>query len=244
MPKLNQILAIEKGIKSRVTGAVTKLRKMILKPALLNGFSKTYVKKDEDGDNFPPENNKVQLVASEAIADLQKHLTELLDVTLTKDVANCSAVADVVVEGNVIMEKVPVTYLLFLEKELANLQSFVAQIPVLGSEDDWFFDENSNLYKTQPTLTSKTKKVQKPIVLYDATKEHPAQTQLITEDIVVGHWSTVKQSGALPMPRKKQILEKIEKLSNAVKFAREEANSTEAKQLYIANKIFQFILDK
>ena len=116
MPKLNQILAIEKGIKSRVTGAVTKLRKMILKPALLNGFSKTYVKKDEDGDNFPPENNKVQLVASEAIADLQKHLTELLDVTLTKDVANCSAVADVVVEGNVIMEKVPVTYLLFLEK--------------------------------------------------------------------------------------------------------------------------------
>ena len=127
---------------------------------------------------------------------------------------------------------------------MANLQSFVAQIPVLGSEDDWFFDENSNLYKTQPTQTSKTKKVQKPIVLYDATKEHPAQTQLITEDIVVGHWSTVKQSGALPMPRKKQILEKIEKLSNAVKFAREEANSTEAKQLYIANKIFQFILDK
>merc|ERR1711976_528148 len=159
-------------------------------------MGKTYEKKDEDGDNFPPENNKVQLVASEAIADLQKHLTELLDVTLTKDLANCSAVADVVVEGNVIMEKVPVTYLLFLEKELGNLQSFVAQIPVLSPEDDWFFDENSNLYKTQPTQTSKTKKVQKPIVLYDATKEHPAQTQLITEDIVIGHWSTVKQSGA------------------------------------------------
>ncbi|WP_372364605.1 hypothetical protein [Candidatus Uabimicrobium sp. HlEnr_7] len=244
MPKLNQILAIEKGIRSRVTGAVTKLRKMVLKPALLNGFSKNYEKKDEDGDSFPPESNKVQLIASEAITDLEKHLTELLDITLTKDMANCSAIADIVVDGNVIMEKVPVTYLLFLEKELGNLQSFVAQVPVLNPEDDWFFDDNSNLYKTQATLTSKTKKVQKPIVLYDATKEHPAQTQMITEDIVIGHWSTVKQSGALPMPKKKQILERIEQLNKAVKFAREEANSIETKQQYIANKIFKFILDK
>ena len=100
------------------------------------------------------------------------------------------------------------------------------------------------MYKTQATLTSKTKKVQKPIVLYDATKEHPAQTQLITEDVVIGHWSTVKHSGALPMPKKKKILENIEKLNKAVKFAREEANSIDTKQLYIANKIFKFVLDK
>jgi hypothetical protein len=38
-------------------------------------------------------------------------------------------------------------------------------------------------------------------VLYDATEHHPAQTQLISEDVIVGWWETVKHSGAIPRPR-------------------------------------------
>lgn len=241
MPKLNQVLAIEKGIKSRISSSITRLRQIIQKPALLNGFSKTYTKKNEDGDSFPPENSKVQVIVNDSINELERHLAELFDVILTKDMANCNAVADVVVDGNVIIEKAPVTYLLFLEKELANLQNFVNQIPVLTADEDWLFDNNSNLYKTKEIVTTKTKKMQKPIVLYDATKEHPAQTQIITEDVIIGSWSTVKHSGAFPMPQKKKILEKIEKLTSAVKFAREEANSIDVKQQYIGNNIFRFI---
>jgi hypothetical protein len=33
-----------------------------------------------------------------------------------------------------------------------------------------------------------------------ATGEHPAQTQLITEDEIVGFSKTIKQSGAIPKP--------------------------------------------
>ena len=51
MPKLNQILAIEKGVKSRVCGEMTKMQHSVQKTALLNGFSKTYTKKNEDSDN-------------------------------------------------------------------------------------------------------------------------------------------------------------------------------------------------
>lgn len=240
MPKLNQILAIEKSVKSRVYSEITKMHHGIQKSALLNGFSKTYTKKDEDGDNFPPEKHRVQVVASETLKNLEKNLTELLDITLTKDKANCNALADIKVDDLVIKD-VPVTYLLFLEKQLNDIYTFVSKIPVLSSEEDWTFDENSNLYKTPPIETTKTKKVQKPIVLYDATKEHPAQTQLISEDVIIGHWTTIKQSGALPEPQKKAFLEKIEKLSKAVKFAREEANSVKAEKQEVGKVLFHYI---
>ena len=244
MPKLNQILAIEKGVKSRVYSEMTKKHHDIQKSALLNGFSKTYTKKNEDGDDFPPENHKVQIIASEMLEELQKLMTELLDVTFTKDVANCEAKADVVVDGKTIIKDAPVTYLLFMEKQLSDLYTFVAKIPELNPEEDWIFDENSNLYKTASIKTTKTKKVKKAIVLYDATKEHPAQTQLISEDEIIGHWNTIKQSGALPKPRKKKLLARVEKLSKAVKFAREEANSVEAKRKEVSNVIFDYIFAK
>ncbi|MDQ3812829.1 MAG: hypothetical protein M3347_02630 [Armatimonadota bacterium] len=39
--KLNQVVAIEKGVKSRVYGEVTELHKTSQKPELFNGFIKT-----------------------------------------------------------------------------------------------------------------------------------------------------------------------------------------------------------
>jgi hypothetical protein len=83
--------------------------------------------------------------------------------------------------------------------------------------------------------------VQRPITLYEATKEHPAQTQLITEDVIAGAWITIKYSGAIPAPRKKQLLGRIEKLSNAVKFAREQANAAEATDKKLGKEVFDFL---
>jgi len=83
--------------------------------------------------------------------------------------------------------------------------------------------------------------MQKGIVLYDATEHHPAQTQLITEDVVVGHWTTTKFSGAIPRPRKKVLLERIRQLADAVKFAREQANSIEADDQKVGRKVLDFI---
>ena len=46
-----------------------------------------------------------------------------------------------------------------------------------------------------------------------ATEEHPAQTQLITDDQIVGYVTTVKRSGAIPRELKRNLLRRIEKLS-------------------------------
>ncbi len=173
---------------------------------------------------------------------ISRLLTELMDVTASKDYANCHARADVVVEGQTLVKDAPVPFLLFLEKHLTDLHTFVDKLPNLDSADDWVSDPNSGLYKTAPIATHRTKKVQKPIVLYDATDKHPAQTQLITEDVLVGYWDTVKQSGALPLPRKRELLERLESLSQAVKFAREQANDAEATEQKIGGAIFAYLL--
>jgi len=242
MPKLNQVLAIEKGTKSRVYAEVTTMNAAAQKPALFAGFAKAYKPKEEDGEVFPPESVRVQMNARDMLANLARHLGELFDVSAAKDWANCQARADVVVDGTVIVPQAPATYLLFLEKQLHDIQTFVTNLPTLDPAEDWHFDEAANLYKSQQTKTGRTKKVQKAIVLYDATKEHPAQTQLITEDVTIGHWDTVKHSGALPPRRKQELLERIEKLMNAVKFAREEANGTEADKKSLAGPIFAYLL--
>jgi hypothetical protein len=242
MPKLNQIIAVEKGVKSRVYGEITEMHKVSQKPELFNGFVKTYRKKDEDGEDYPQERKKAQMAADAMLSKAAALLTELFDVTATKDWGNRHAVADVEVDGQVLIKDAPVPFLLFLEKQIADLHTFVEKVPVLDETDDWMKDDASGLYKTAPTTTHRTKKVQKPVVLYEATKEHPAQTQIITEDVVVGFWDTIKHSGALPTPRKQLLLERIEKLSKAVKFAREQANAAEAEQQRIGKAIFDYLL--
>lgn len=242
MPKLNQILAIEKGIKTRVYAEVSDLHKATQKPTLMNGFHKTYQRKDEDGEVYPPESQKVRYVYSDVLKRISKSLTELFDITATKDWANCSAKADVVIDGKTLLADVPATYLLFLEKQLSDLHTFIGKMSELDPGEDWDLDQSSGLFKTPPTQTHRTKKVQRPIVLYDATEHHPAQTQLITDDVVVGYWNTVKYSGGIPATRKQAILERIEKLSNAVKFAREQANATQTEKRQLGKEVLDYLL--
>ena len=227
MATLNQIIAIEKGVKSRVHGAVTELYKLVQKAELFNGLSRTYQKRDEEGEDLPAEKKRVQMTTAEALKDAQKHLAELMEVTARKDWTNCQATADVTIDGTVLIEQAPVTFLLFLEKQLVDLRTFIDSLPVLDEAETWTRDENAGLWRTEPTQTHRTKKVQKPVVLYPATTEHPAQTQMVTEDVVVGYWSQVKQSGALPKPARAQLAERVDAVLRAVKQAREAANARE-----------------
>jgi hypothetical protein len=241
MAKLNQILAIEKGIKTRVYGEFTDLHQATQKPALMNGFQKSYHSRDEDGETYPPESQKVQHNASDVLDRVAHSLAELFDVTATKDWTNCVARADVVVDGKTVLKDVPATYILFLEKQMQDLHVFVAKMAELDPGSDWSIDPSTGLYKTEPTMTQRTKKVQRPITLYEATEEHPAQTQLITEDVIAGQWVTIKYSGAIAPPKKKHLLARIEKLTHALKFAREQANAAEAPDKKLGKEVFEFL---
>lgn len=243
MKKLNQILAIEKGVKGRYQSDVSDLYKTVQKPALFSGLNKTYIKKNEDDDDLPPENVRVQFTVPSLLKDLQKRAEDLFDVEATKDYANCNARANVVLDGKTLVENAPATYLLFLEKQLTDLRTFLSKVPTLDPSEEWAHDDNAGVYKTHVVKTSRTKKVQKPIVLYDATDKHPAQTQLITEDVQVGTWNTVKHSGAVSEKRRDEMVDRTERLLKAVKEAREEANSVNAESVSVGRDIFDYIFN-
>lgn len=240
--KLNQVIAIDKGVKSRVYGDITKMDKTSQKPALFEGFAKDYEPLSEDEQQFPPEKQRVQQRADALIKVAGVKLTELFDITATKDFANCVAKADVSVDGAVLVEAAPATYLLFLEKQLNDLHKFISNMPVLDPSYDWNQDVNSDLYKTEALKTAKTKKTTKPLLLAAPTEHHPAQTDKITEDVIVGYWKSVKLSGALPNPRKEQLLERVVKLRDAVKMAREEANNTEVEKVEPGKDLLGWLL--
>lgn len=240
--KLSQVLAVEAGIKSRWTSVVSDAYKRIQKPALFVGLAKTYTPDDEKGDVLPPEHQRVQATVHDVLLEVRRRGTELFDVTAAKDWANCSARADVVVDGEVLINAAPPTYLLFLEKKLTDLRTFVEKLPVLDPAEEWWFDANASLFKSKPTRTARTAKEQRGIVLYDATPEHPAQTQLITKDVKVGMWETTRMSGAVPAARKQEILDRVEVLLKAVKEAREEANMAAAPDVDLGKTLFEYIL--
>lgn len=222
-----------------MTDAYQKMQKS----ALLNGISRTYTPKDEEGEQLPAESTRVQMTAKMLLADASKALTDLFDVTATKDFGNCEARADVVVGETTLLKGVPVTYLLFLEKKLVDLHTFVSKIPVLDSSEDWTLDPNVGCFASKPSETVRTKKVFVPLVLSPATDKHPANVKEGFEDKSVGTWKTVKFSGAMPAQKAQEMLERVEKLQRAVKFAREEANSFPVENQKVGEKIFNFLFD-
>ncbi len=242
MTKLNQILAVEKGVKSDVQRKVTDAYHRIQKSPLLSGISRTYQPIDDEGEQLPPESTKVQVQADQVLKDVAVTLTRLFDVTGTKDVANCSAKADVKVDGAVLLSDVPVTYLLFLEKQLVDLHTLISKLPTLDPSETWALDENTDTWRTEPVKTTRTKKVPRNHVLAEATDKHPAQVQVFTEDVVVGYWTKIAFSGALPQRRVNELLARVQKLQDAVKYAREEANGIEVTDQRIGDAVFAYLL--
>lgn len=241
MPKLHEILAVEKGNKTRIYTAITDLHKHAQKADPFNGFSKDYRPKDEDGDKLPPERKKVVLSAPDVLTKLAALIAESFDVTATKDAANRNAVADVVLDGKVLLKDMPATYLIFLEKQLIDVRTFVEKMPVLDEATDWTPDLNTGMFRSGEVVTHRSEKQQKPLVLFPATPEHPAQTQIITQDVIVGFWHSVKHSGAFPAPRKQEILIRVNTLLDAVKQARERANMVEAPSVKVGGVVFDYL---
>ena len=241
MARLNQIIAVEKGVKSRSFQELTDAHHALQKPALLTGIARTYRPKDDEGEQLPPESTKVQIKAEEIIQQTSAILTRLFDITATKDWTNGAARADVVVDGQSLLTLVPVTYLLFLEKLLVDLHSFIKKLPTLDASETWNFDASADCWATEPVQTVKTKKIPRNHVKAEATDKHAAQVEVFYEDVVVGYWRTVKFSGALPAKRVSELLDRVEKLQQAVKFAREEANNAEVIDQKVGDKVFQFL---
>ncbi|WP_129309128.1 hypothetical protein [Streptomyces sp. L2] len=229
--------------KSKSLQDITAAHHKVQKPVLLAGISRTYQPKDEEGEQLPPESTRVQVKGEDALKEMAASLTRLFDVTATKDWANCTARADVVVDDRTVVADVPVSYLLFLEKQLTDLHTFVKKLPVLDAAESWSLDPSTDWWKTDPVRTIRTKKVPRNHVKAEATEKHPAQVEVYYGDVPIGYWTTVKFSGALPVRRVNELVERVEKLQQAVKFAREEANGAEITDQRVGDAVFGYLFE-
>jgi hypothetical protein len=241
MKKLHQIIALAAGQRSQSEKALAEVYKRVQKPPLFDGLVRTYRPKVDDEHELPPEQKNIQANWQDCITRAVNSWTKLINILATQDTANCKARGTIRVDGAVLVADVPVTHLLFLEKQIVDVRTFVSKLPVLDPSESWQEDANKNCYVTKPQRKIRTRKVTKPLVLYDATEKHPAQTQTIEEDIVVGEWETVLMSGRIPAAMKDVMLTRIDKLIDGIKMAREEANQTPADFCDIARPLFDYI---
>ncbi|SHN29756.1 hypothetical protein [Cryptosporangium aurantiacum] len=227
---LNQLVAIEKSVKARAKDAQTTIHQQMQRGSLeaaLTGLIRTYRPIDDEGVRLPDERTRVQVHVDELLDEAARTLSRLFDVTASKDETNARARGDIVVDGETIAAQVPVTFLMTLEKELIDWRGVVAKLPVLDIADVWTRDADAGAYRSDPRETTRTAKVPRVQVLYEATEKHPAQVTSYNEDVVVGFWTTVKLSGAIPAGRKATLLDRVDKLIAAVRMAREQANMEE-----------------
>ncbi len=245
MPKLNQVNAILSARKGEAEKAVNEIGKLLQKEQLFSGRERTYRPLDEvNGQRLPPESQKVQQRADQLLVQAGEKWAELWNLVLTQDTGNQSARADIVVDGRTIMTAVPVTTLLFLDKQLAEVEALVGKMPTPDPAEDWAHDANSGLLKSPVSESLRTTKEPTVIVKYDATDKHPAQTETYMKDVPAGYWRQVLYSGSIQADRKNAILARVKKLHDAVKLAREQANLIDVERQKAGEPLLTYLFGK
>lgn len=241
MPMLNKVNAVLTSKKPDAEKAVGEIYKTVQKEALFQGRTRNYRPYDEEkGQKLPPENQKVQQKVTDLIGQISRIWEEIWSLTLTQDAGNMTAKADIVVDGKTIMAGVPVTNLLYLDKQVENMVTFVKSLPTPDPSENWTPDASQGLLRSEATTSLKTNKEPTVIVKYAATAQHPAQTELFTKDIAIGEWTQTQFSGAIQADQKKAFLSNATKLLAAIKEAREQANTADVQRQSTA-PLFKFV---
>lgn len=240
MTKLNQVIALEKGVKASTERAVTNAYHQFQKADLFNGLVRTYEPLDEADFVYPSENKKVTANVNTIVTDIHAAWTRLFDLTATKDTTNQLAKADVKIGDRTIATDVPVSTLIFLEKRLADLKAIVEKMPITDIAEDWTWDQANQVWRSGTVKTLRQKKVEDFITVAPATDKHAAQVVKVVKDVPEGHWNTTKLSGAASPEQRNIYLGRIAQLTEAVKRAREEANMTQVTDVEIGKSLLDF----
>ena len=240
--KLNQIIAVVSGKKKQTDAALTEIyHKLQSKGDLFNGLTRTYKATADDGETLPSEIKLPQVNTKDAITAAKTVLKDLIDVVAVQDNTNTIAKADVVVDDKVIIADVPVTYLLFLEKQLENIGAFVSKLPTLDPGERWEFSAEQDCYVTKPNVTNRNVKTPRVLIKVAATDKFPAQVDVYNEDVKAGEWTNVKLSTCIDVKQRNEFQGRVRKLIDAVKFAREQANSIETVKVEYADDLLSYI---
>lgn len=241
MGKLHELLAVEPDLRTGAEAALAKVRAFFNSDKML-GFARVYQPLEEGGDERPPETKNVEQTVLGELRELARVFGRYVDASLEKEITNRITSADVVVDGQLFLQDVPTPALLNLRGRLEELRKVIAKAPVYDTAQKWTHSGDRGLWESDPETRYSTAKAVRSLVLYEATKEHPAQVQTYTEDVRVGKWQITNYCGSLSPVQHAEILERLDRLIMAVKRAQIRANDVDVVQTKAADKIFTYIL--
>jgi hypothetical protein len=239
MAKLHELLAVESNLSSQANKTRGELIETFHKKRHL--FEEKLTTFTPLGEGAPPvteAQSDIQSTVSKEITWVSGVIAKALDVSHQVDVANTLAKADVVTEdGTTVLKDVPATSLLQLEKRIKEVQDLVAAIPTLDPAKGFREDEmrDKGVFQARPVTKKRTKKVPMVLELAPPTKEHPRQTQVYSDDVVVGEIQEQEWSAMLTPATKSDLLDRCDILLRAVRKARAKANEVEVE--VVGNKI-------
>lgn len=250
MAKLHELLAVEgdlEGTYKKILEETTTT--FAKKPGLFFGFSKELemFADSAGGLETPNEYQELTDTVHSKLEYTASSVKRYFDAVLQKEMTNQTARADLVVDGKVIADLLPATFLLGLETKLKALRKVYEAIPTLAPGKKWVPDptKGEHVYLTdRPDEKFKTAKTFKHKVLYEATDKHPAQIEKWEETENVGKYVTTTWSGMLTSAEKSEMIGRLDKLLRAVKKARQRANTAEVVKGSIGDKLFAFINNK
>lgn len=242
--KLFELLAVEKDLFTRTTDAAKETIARFSNAENFFGITNHFVKLLEDQVDLQDEYKPLPGNVDSSLNEYLESAGTYIDITIEKETANTTAFADVVLDGTMFLEKWSATALLNLESRLDEIHKVYSAIPTLPEGETWTFDQSKDCYVSGNRKQIRTVKTQKAMILYEATKEHPAQVQLISSDVPAYEIERVVYSGMLTVSEKKKRLERIERLQRAVKQARQRANTVETEAKEVSRKIFDYINGK
>lgn len=247
--KLHEILAVESDRK----GAAEKIVKETIvsftkKAHLFRGRHKWLEMLSEDRQGEAKGATETTEVVETVPAKLKyatKSLVKYWDALLAKEATNQTAVADLTIEGATFAEALPATWLLGMESRLKQFRAILEVIPTHEPGIRWEpdTDKGEDIYRSiEPKVSKREEKELAVKVLYEATKEHPAQVEKWTVNRVTGTYYEQLWTSTVSPARKSELLDRCDRVIREIKKARMRANQAELVQKKVAQKIVDYVL--
>ncbi len=246
--KLFELLVIEGQLKTQAQTTRADLRNTFEKKRhLFEEKRKTFAPVEEGAPPVTEEQSDIQSTIASELQWIAGLWTKALDTSFQVAEGNTRARADVVLDsGTILLTNVPATALLELEKRAGELHELLQAVPTLDPAKGFQLDgaKGRHIYRAREVHKTRTRKVSKPIVLYPATPEHPAQTQLVNVDEPAGSLTEQEWSGLITPAQKASMLEKAEELRRTLKAALHRANAVELPDdlPVCGRKLFDYVL--
>lgn len=245
MTKLYELLALAVGKNEQASSVFNRVSDLFRDQRNFLGLLRTHVPKEEKGDEtvkpiqMQPEYTQMQYRVDDLVDEYRQKFDGWLKVEIRKDITNTQAFAELAVDDQNFGE-LPATALLTLVSKLKELRKLIEKMPTLPLADPWEYDENSETY-TFKRVKNRTEKRERVVTVVPVTEFHPAQTHVYNEDVLTGFWDERYESSLWPQHRKREQLERIDKLIEAATVARKRANDVDAVEEEVTANVLKYI---